>query len=193
MSHTSSLAGADTLYDALFERYGIARMNSVTAFVETLKFLHHGGPSAAAGIVSMSCSGGEAALVADMAIGTQRVASRPSTPTPGPRWPRRSMNMSPSTTRSTTTPSSGTRRTSSPPPSPPCWAAASMSAMLILDVPTQPVDAARYMAGDGHAPMPRRPTPTGAAPPWLPRLPECMPLDLAARTVSPWRCPDVRP
>ena len=28
MSHTSSLAGADTLYDALFERYGIARMTS---------------------------------------------------------------------------------------------------------------------------------------------------------------------
>ena len=37
MSHTSSLAGADTLYDALFDRYGIARMTSVTAFVETLE------------------------------------------------------------------------------------------------------------------------------------------------------------
>ncbi len=68
MSHTSSLAGADTLYDALFERYGIARMTSVTAFAETLKFLHHGGPLKSARIVSMSCSGGEAALVADMAL-----------------------------------------------------------------------------------------------------------------------------
>jgi acyl-CoA synthetase (NDP forming) len=68
MSHTSSLAGADTLYDALFERYGIARMNSVTAFVETLKFLHHGGPLKDNRLVSMSCSGGEAALVADMAL-----------------------------------------------------------------------------------------------------------------------------
>ena len=68
MSHTSSLAGADTLYDALFERYGIARMNSVTAFVETLKFLHHGGPLKDNRIVSMSCSGGEAALIADMAL-----------------------------------------------------------------------------------------------------------------------------
>ena len=68
MSHTSSLAGADTLYDALFERYGIARMKSVTAFVETLKFLHHGGPLKDSRIVSMSCSGGEAALIADMAI-----------------------------------------------------------------------------------------------------------------------------
>jgi acyl-CoA synthetase (NDP forming) len=68
MSHTSSLAGADTLYDALFERYGIARMTSVTAFVETLKFLHHGGPLKDNRLVSMSCSGGEAALIADMAI-----------------------------------------------------------------------------------------------------------------------------
>jgi len=68
MSHTSSLAGADTLYDALFDRYGIARMKSVTAFVETLKFLHHGGPLKDNRLVSMSCSGGEAALVADMAL-----------------------------------------------------------------------------------------------------------------------------
>ena len=68
MSHTSSLAGADTLYDALFERYGIARMTSVTAFAETLKFLHHGGPLKGNRLVSMSCSGGEAALVADMAL-----------------------------------------------------------------------------------------------------------------------------
>jgi acyl-CoA synthetase (NDP forming) len=68
LSHTSSLAGADTLYGALFERYGIARMKSVTAFVETLKLLHHGGPLQDSRIVSMSCSGGEAALVADMAL-----------------------------------------------------------------------------------------------------------------------------
>jgi acyl-CoA synthetase (NDP forming) len=68
MSHTSSLAGADTLYDALFERYGVARMKSVSAFAETLKFLHNGGPIRDSRLVSMSCSGGEAALVADMAL-----------------------------------------------------------------------------------------------------------------------------
>ena len=68
LSHTSSLAGADTLYDALFERYGVARMKSVSAFAETLKFLHNGGPIANSRLVSMSCSGGEAALVADMAL-----------------------------------------------------------------------------------------------------------------------------
>jgi acetyl-CoA synthetase len=68
MSHTSSLAGADTLYDALFERYGIARVSSLTALCETLKFLHVGGPIADSRLVSMSCSGGEAALVSDMAL-----------------------------------------------------------------------------------------------------------------------------
>ncbi len=68
LTHTSSLAGADQLYDALFERHGIARLDTVTAFAETLKFLHHGGPLRGNRLVSMSCSGGEAALVADMAL-----------------------------------------------------------------------------------------------------------------------------
>ncbi|MDP9138046.1 MAG: acetate--CoA ligase family protein [Pseudomonadota bacterium] len=69
LSHTSSLAGTDTLYDSLFRRHAIARVNSITAFVETLKFLHHGGALSGNRIVSMSCSGGEAALIADMALG----------------------------------------------------------------------------------------------------------------------------
>jgi acyl-CoA synthetase (NDP forming) len=69
MSHTHSLAGSDALYDALFERCGVARVHSITAFVETLKFLHHGGPLLDNRVVSMSCSGGEAALIADMAEG----------------------------------------------------------------------------------------------------------------------------
>ena len=119
MSHTSSLAGADTLYDALFERYGIARMKSVSAFAETLKFLHNGGPIADSRLVSMTCSGGEAALVADMAL-ERRSASRPSMRRRSRAWRRRSTNMSPSTTRSTTTPSSGASRRSSSPPSPRC-------------------------------------------------------------------------
>jgi acetate---CoA ligase (ADP-forming) len=68
MSHTSSLAGADSLYDALFERYGVARMPSITSFVEALKFLHHGTLSGGK-LVSLSCSGGEAGLAADLALG----------------------------------------------------------------------------------------------------------------------------
>ena len=67
MSHTSSLAGPDKLYDALFARCGVARVFDVSALLETLKFLHvHGGLQGNA-IVSASCSGGEASLVADLA------------------------------------------------------------------------------------------------------------------------------
>ena len=69
MSHTSSLSGSDALYSAFFARHGIARVNTVSAFVETLKFLHFGGPIAGGRLVSMSCSGGEAALAADLALG----------------------------------------------------------------------------------------------------------------------------
>ena len=67
MSHTSSLAGADSLYDALFKRHGVARCHSITSFVETLKFLHLGAINGAK-LVSLSCSGGEAALAADLAM-----------------------------------------------------------------------------------------------------------------------------
>ena len=67
MSHTSSLAGPDKLYDALFARCGVARVNDVSALLETLKFLHvHGGLRGNC-IISASCSGGEASLVADLA------------------------------------------------------------------------------------------------------------------------------
>jgi acetate---CoA ligase (ADP-forming) len=67
LSHTSSLSGADSMYDALFKRHGVARCASITSFVETLKFLHLGSTQGAK-LVSLSCSGGEAALAADLAV-----------------------------------------------------------------------------------------------------------------------------
>lgn len=67
LSHTSSLAGSDVLCDALFRRLGIARVRQVGTFVETLKFLHTVGSLPDARIASASCSGGEAAHVADLA------------------------------------------------------------------------------------------------------------------------------
>lgn len=67
LSHTSSLSTPDVLCDALFARCGIARAADLASFVETLKFLHVHGPLAGSSIVSASCSGGEAALVADEA------------------------------------------------------------------------------------------------------------------------------
>ncbi|MFM8607351.1 MAG: acetate--CoA ligase family protein [Hyphomicrobiales bacterium] len=67
MSHTSSLAGSDQLFDALFARYGIGRTKDVGTFLETLKLLHVHGPLSNRTVSSMSCSGGEAGLVADLA------------------------------------------------------------------------------------------------------------------------------
>lgn len=68
VSHTASLAGQDAGAQALLDRLGIARVNSLPAFLETLKLLHVAGPLADNSIASISCSGGEAALVADMAV-----------------------------------------------------------------------------------------------------------------------------
>ena len=67
LSHTSSLVGDDTLYDALFDRLHIARVQTLPELLETLKLLAVTGPVPGRGIASISCSGGEAALVADTA------------------------------------------------------------------------------------------------------------------------------
>jgi acetyl-CoA synthetase len=67
LSHTSSLAGSDALFDALFARFGIGRAKDVSVFLETLKLLHVHGPLSGHTVSSMSCSGGEAGLVADLA------------------------------------------------------------------------------------------------------------------------------
>lgn len=68
VSHTGSLAGSDALYDALFARLGVARVHDPAALLETLKLLHVSGPLAGRRIISASCSGGEASLVADLAL-----------------------------------------------------------------------------------------------------------------------------
>jgi len=67
LSHTSSLAGADALCDALFARYGVARAHDPASFLEALKLLHVSGPLRGRRITSASCSGGEASLTADLA------------------------------------------------------------------------------------------------------------------------------
>lgn len=67
MSHTGSLAGSDRLYSALFKRLGVARCESVPQFLETMKFLSVVGSLKGSTLGSMSCSGGEASLVADCA------------------------------------------------------------------------------------------------------------------------------
>ena len=69
LSHTSSLTGADQLFDVYFERLGIARVDTVPEFLETLKLLSIIGPLEHNGVASMSCSGGEAGMMADLIEG----------------------------------------------------------------------------------------------------------------------------
>ncbi len=67
LSHTSSLAGTDELYQALFDRLGIVRVGSITGLLETLKLLATVGPLAGPRLSVFTCSGGESALMADLA------------------------------------------------------------------------------------------------------------------------------
>lgn len=67
-SHTAALSTPSEAYEALFERYGVIVVDSPAGFLTTLGFLHTVGPLAGNRLVSLSCSGGEAALVADRAI-----------------------------------------------------------------------------------------------------------------------------
>ena len=66
-SHTSSLTGADALYDAFFDRLGIIRVDSLNRLLETLKILDLAGPLGGHNVMTLSCSGGEAAMIADLA------------------------------------------------------------------------------------------------------------------------------
>jgi acetyl-CoA synthetase len=65
VSHTASLAGSDVLVSALFERLGVARVNSLEALMEALKVLHVLGPLDGGQIGAMSTSGGDLTLLAD--------------------------------------------------------------------------------------------------------------------------------
>ncbi|MDB6144442.1 MAG: acyl-CoA synthetase [Pseudomonas sp.] len=66
LSHTSSLAGSDALYDSLFERLGMIRVSGPVSFVETLKAACGKLPLGRS-LVALACSGGDAGLIADYA------------------------------------------------------------------------------------------------------------------------------
>ena len=78
LSHTASLAGVDAAASAFLKRVGIAQASSIPAFLETLKLLHVTGPLPGRDIASLSCSGGEAVLVAD-ALAGRNLNARPLT------------------------------------------------------------------------------------------------------------------
>lgn len=67
LSHTSSLAGSDALYDALFDRLGVIRVSGPVSFIETLKAAACGNLPAGPSLAALACSGGDAGLIADYA------------------------------------------------------------------------------------------------------------------------------
>ncbi len=69
LSHTASLAGSASGAMALLARLGMAQVRDLPTFLETLKLLHVAGPLDAPTLSSISCSGGEASLAADTALG----------------------------------------------------------------------------------------------------------------------------
>lgn len=75
MSHTASVAGSDAAGRAFLARLGFGAVDSLPAFMAALALAHVHGALPGREIASMSCSGGEASLVADMAE-DRRVAFR---------------------------------------------------------------------------------------------------------------------
>ena len=69
VSHTASLAGSDAASRAFLTRLNIPMLDTIPEFLETLKLLHVHGPLPGRSLCSMSCSGGEASLIADAAVG----------------------------------------------------------------------------------------------------------------------------
>jgi acyl-CoA synthetase (NDP forming) len=69
VSHTASLAGSDAASSTFLKRLGIPRVETIPSFLETLKLFHAIGPLTGNTLSSMSCSGGEASVMADAAEG----------------------------------------------------------------------------------------------------------------------------
>jgi len=70
VSHTASLAGSDALVSDLFDRLGVARVDSLEALMEATKVLHVLGPLDGGRVAAMSTSGGDLTLLADAMIGS---------------------------------------------------------------------------------------------------------------------------
>ena len=68
VSHTASLAGNDAVSSAVLERLGVGRVDTLPELLETLKLLHLHPPLKNYDVSSMSCSGGEASLMADAGV-----------------------------------------------------------------------------------------------------------------------------
>ena len=66
-SHTAALAGGGAASSAFLRACGVAEVATLPELIETLKVFHVHGPGLGTRLCSLSCSGGEAGLVADLA------------------------------------------------------------------------------------------------------------------------------
>jgi acetyltransferase len=68
ISHTGHMIGVDAAYDAMFERYGVLRVNDLEDMLAVTKALSGGRRLASAGIAIVSTGGGFAAMLADACV-----------------------------------------------------------------------------------------------------------------------------
>ena len=66
-AHSGALAGRDDAYDALFERYGVCRCTSIDEMMDTLELFASGMRPRTAGLTALHDSGGQRALLMDLA------------------------------------------------------------------------------------------------------------------------------
>jgi len=67
LTHTGAMAGSDLAYDALFDRHGVIRVDTLDELACTLLLLATGRRAAAGSLVSIHDSGGETELLIDLA------------------------------------------------------------------------------------------------------------------------------
>ena len=66
-SHTAALAGGGVASSAFLRQAGVSEVNTLPELIETLKIFHVHGSQIGSRLCSLSCSGGEAGLVSDLA------------------------------------------------------------------------------------------------------------------------------
>jgi acyl-CoA synthetase (NDP forming) len=67
LSHSGAVAGNDAVYQALFDRYGVTRVDTLDELAATLLLFAQGRPAASGGLAAIQDSGGERELVIDLA------------------------------------------------------------------------------------------------------------------------------
>jgi acyl-CoA synthetase (NDP forming) len=77
-AHSGALAGDDAAYEALFDAYGVARVETLNEMADLLELLGAGRRAAPGGLAAILDSGGERAHLVDVAAGLGLPLARPS-------------------------------------------------------------------------------------------------------------------